>query len=689
MNKKDIDMLELMRESLLKANKDLGFLKEQTAPASADSAFSEEFDKKKHMPAFQIRPKSWGIKGTVDSDQVDAVISNLVAGAPEKGVDRFKIALKNLNTALGAKLSDKGKGMIEPVERGSKSNLNSIVSGLMVKNTINAIINETNAQAAGRIFESFVARMMGGITSVGKAEPIEDIVDAQGNYISLKTIVGATGVKGSKGGLARGILESGKVIYVICVKDKESNPFKMSTFSFEVDKSNYFKVITGLKSPTKEDIKKQAAIIMRGLNVQKRKEGEPAEAEPEAETAPDTEMLREADTVTAPEFERVSPTNQIEKLLMAYYGTDTLAKAVDEFEQDAEDALKSTKDITDTETELFNALMGVEFSVSKANFAQDLLKKIIVMSFKGKVKKNPNIDPSYAKEAFKKMLTLFPDALKRYGELDSLYPIYAKEFGEQKVKNLLAAKNEIKTLTGIKQKQAQERFKGARGSTENFEGTEQKIIARITQDYGNLRRKLGEFMAIIAQLETELRKIVPRRSEAGQETPATVSARTREYSSTEEATTAQQEIDNFFSTLEASISDTLEQIAEAKLPDTQFMISLSLVKDLVPIDDSYETIIISKDSLFNAAQDNAKKFEEWAEPIYRGMHYLTQGINQYFIEDRVVGLDVASKGAEEAKAKISSIKSTGKAASALEENKQTIKKSALDDILSDLTGLEH
>jgi hypothetical protein len=700
MNKKDIDVLELMRESVIKANKDLGFLKEAS---QGTSAFAEQFDKKKHMPSFQIKPKSWGIKGTIDSEQVDAVVRNLNPNPTADGVQNFKNVLKKLNEALGTKFSSGGKGSIEPVEKGQTSNLNEIVSGLMVKSTIHTIIAESSAVAAGKTFETFMARLMGGVGSIGKVEPIEDIVDSEGKYISLKTVVGSTDVKGSKSGLARGIVESknGEVTYIVCVKDSETNPFKMKTYSFSVNEDNYFSVILGKKFPKADEIRTQFDVVIKQKPVKRKQEA--------ATQGQKSEKMNEA-VATARQLS-LFPTEKDELVFDAiiknYYKEPDIKKAAARFEKDATEALAPTKTITDTQVKLFNALMGVEYKLSKESFASDLLKKIRVSS----------VDKKFTKEAFSKLLTLFPEALKKYSErfggMDSLYEIYADEFGKQKIEKILKAKEEISGLSGTAEKRAKLAFQGAEKTGDNLAGLETKIISRIREDYSAINQKLGKFMKIIADLE----EILISKSPFEISTPDDVQRqidRTQPYVKTpevdEEALAAQAKKD-FFNALRKTVSETLETIAEAvegeeteqedpaseeddqegsktqkkKIStDSQFNISHTNIKDIVAVDEDYPIVIVARESLFNAAQDNAKKFEEWAEPVFRGMFYLTQGVNQYFTEDLPSGLDVAMKGADEAKGKLSDIQKQGKTASQLEEQKQPIKKSALDDILNDL-----
>jgi hypothetical protein len=111
-------------------------------------------------------------------------------------------------------------------------------------------------------------------------------------------------------------------------------------------------------------------------------------------------------------------------------------------------------------------------------------------------------------------------------------------------------------------------------------------------------------------------------------------------------------------------------------------------------DENYPTIIVSATNLKDSSIQSMELFKRWAEPIYRGMHEMTNGINQYFIEDLVDGLSVAQDGIEKVDSQITKVSETGLKATELKEEKQAvsekpnlkeyIKSSPLDDILEEL-----
>ena len=264
--KKELDLAQIMRDSIMKANKDLGFLKEQKADSSA---FNEDFDLKKHMPSIELSPKKWGVVGTIEANQLDAVLKNIVPQGEQDGLARFKKALENLNKAVGTKFGKTGKTEFTTFEQGETANINEIVSGLMVKNLMHNLITNMPAGAAGSAFEGFVARLTGGYTSNESDKPIQDLVDANGNFISLKLVIAGTEIKGSLSGLAKGIATSpnNKVIYLVCVKDRDNDPFKLTTYSFEVNEENFFKFATGVANPPAEEVSKIKQRIFKDLGI--------------------------------------------------------------------------------------------------------------------------------------------------------------------------------------------------------------------------------------------------------------------------------------------------------------------------------------------------------------------------------------------------------------------------------------
>jgi hypothetical protein len=156
---------------------------------------------------------------------------------------------------------------------------------------------------------------------------------------------------------------------------------------------------------------------------------------------------------------------------------------------------------------------------------------------------------------------------------------------------------------------------------------------------------------------------------------------------------------------EGLVTESLNEVEEPKIGveaepkkvsrETTFAVSLAKARRIAlatkdaEYDESYPTIIVSATNLKESSTQSMELFRKWAEPIYRGMHELTNGVNKYFIQDDIAGLDKAEKGVQEVSGKIGEVKLTGLGASALTEveepiKQEPVKKSAFDDILEEL-----
>jgi hypothetical protein len=726
--KKELDLAQVLRDSILKANKDLGFLKEVKVE---ESAFDEEFDRTQHMPSFKLAPKKWGIKGTRESRQLDAAINNIVPTGETDGLKRFKLALTNLNNALGTTTSDTGKENYTTYEETGKSTLNQIISGLMIKNVMSSLITDLPAGAAGESFEGFVSRLAGGYTPNEGDKPIQDLVDSEGNFISLKTIIAATEIQGSMPNLARGIVTAPgkKVIYLVCVKDRESDPFKMRTFSFEINESNFFKFITKKNNPSVKDVQDIQSKIFGELSVP-----ELEEFLTEAEVAKDAESFAKKDLKLI--FKKDSP--ETDQVIQKYF--ENLGKkesSPQAFKAEAQKAIDSTTQLSDTEVALFNLAISRKeeaaetFNLTPDSFKKELLEKMF--SGEGKIKTAGfvavlNVFPSMqelmtsdielkailASDAYKK----FEEEFKSATELESKKEEIENKFRVIYLKKYLADKNisddNSNTVEGFRklykankldkefEKQiaiadkasAAEKEKAERQFRQSGgEGKLEDLKRLFSEEMDSIRKKLGTLVNFTAQVNKAVMETQGKeRTETSFERERR--GRTETEISPEEKQNSEKLQKAFFDRLSSFYSGQQESLQEAKdSVSGQFSMSQNMVKEFaVNYSADYPQVVVQKRRLFDSAQENAKQFEEWAEPIYRGMHYLTQGINQYFLEDKPSGLKKAEdRGVKEVQTGIA--KFEGKPASELGQEKATqqteSKKTAfnddfLDDILKDL-----
>jgi len=749
--KKELDLAQIMRDSIMKANKDLGFLKEQEEQekTGSTSAFDEEFDKERDMPAFKLAPRRWGVKGTREAKELDAAINNLVPKSETDGIKRFKIALQNLNAALGTTFSKTGKDAFTTYEdKGGEatSNLNQIVSGLMVKSALNGIIIDLEASAAGTSFEDLVARLAGGFTPNKEDKPIQDLVDADGNYISLKTIAGSTTIDGSIPNLAIGIANSRstkpKVIYLVCVKDKETDPFKMRTFSFEITEDNYFQFITKKQNPTVEDVKKYQQKIFTALQV---KEIEELLAEAKLET------LAQADISNI--FNKKAKASGLFQNVMNRYFEIINKKETatpEAFKDQVVQAIGKTQDLSPEEVEIFNFLLtrrasstGLDiYEIPKDNFKDGLIDRIFkegdvdvnppafvnfllftpkaleylptnreIEFFKKtnagkKFEKTIQDYESYEAKKEKTVIDFKIDTIKNYLKKNRIeYPANLQSTGDSlKQISALVKPDDLDDLLKTAEKRAEGSLKG-REEDYKSKGTEGEMILfkqELTKEINNMRSKLAPIINFINNFLQAATEIVGKEKSVGEYTRQAV-----EKAKGGEELTAQQIEDSktaqkaFFASLKRFYNIQGESLTEGVAGGEQFDISQNSIKMFAEIDDSYPEVVIEKSRLFDSAKENAKLFEEWAEPLYRGMFYLTQGVNKYFLEDKPSGLkDAEDKGIKQVQSGITKIggvaasqlggppnttqQQTQQPAQVAESKKTSLNDDFLNDILKDL-----
>jgi hypothetical protein len=694
MKKKDLDVLELMRESLIKANSQLGFTKKKLNEQAQESAFKTEFDVERDMPSFKIT-KDWGTRGTTDAKELDAVIKSIIDISEKNGLKRYKKALQKLNEIVGATESVAGELPV-PAEE-AQLNLGQIVSSLQLKNLIHSIIAKQDAAASGKIYETLMARIAGGFMPGSEKYAIQDFEDGDGNYISLKTIASQdTDIKGSKFNLALGIAKKGKVIYLVNVKDAEDNPFKMTPFSFVIDKDNYFYFITkgldrqkindeidslvGRFSKEKQDITKKGAEKRAAL--EKRKErlfGKPEESEKEETPSKlDESTLSEQKDGKFEVAEKlnVKPEKAVEiyKKLFPAETTANIQSVRNKFKA----SIKSLEDVLKQDPKTKKLLANAYKLVNREDIEDfDIAGQIFTDSgtkiYKRKGLQNLIKAINYTDELSGLELALNAETDEKVSSdyEDLIYQ--PKKLSSEKV-------NDIKAEFEAKNK--------------DYVAARQKLHKGLMPFYTLYDSFVNAF---------EKPESVPHEkpSEKSGERTLAQSLTNQEYHTVaKDATGAEisgkqlsDKINNFwnlFTTFEA----TEETLSESVEKETQFSITIAQAKAVAKdsktgqLDESYPTIVVTYQALEESATKSAELFKQWARPVFEGMHYLKQGINQYFIEDSVDGLSTAQDGIEKVDSQITKISETGLKATELKENKQSfkeyIKKSPLDDILEDL-----
>lgn len=255
------ELLEVTRNAIKKANEDLGFAETLTESKKDGEGYSalEEFDEEKHLGFLQIRPKQWGVKGTFERQELDAILKSIIPESAS-GIERFKKSMENLSKILGMKIGETG---IFIKDSGQESNLQQVFSSIQISNLLHSIIYQQSAQNAGKIFEGMVAAIVGGAGNNEDDSAIEDLYDDKGNYISLKVLNPKTSVKGSGLNLLKALCKQDNrgVTYLVCIKNTQSEPLSFRTFSFTINKENVFNFLSAKPSISIRDIEENISFV--------------------------------------------------------------------------------------------------------------------------------------------------------------------------------------------------------------------------------------------------------------------------------------------------------------------------------------------------------------------------------------------------------------------------------------------
>ena len=690
MNKKDIDILELMRESILKANKELGFRKQ--ALNEQKSAFDEAFDPEKHMPKFQIT-KDWGIKGTTDANQIDAIVANLIDVSENNGLRRFKKTTKKMNEILGASYATE-ETLPSGEEQTGKIKLNEIISSMQLKNLFHAVIGSQDAKVAGKIYETLVARLAGGFTQQVETYSIEDFIDGENNYISLKAIKDTTPIAGSKVNLAIGLAKKPEgIYYLVTVKDSEENPFKVSTFSFKVTQGNFFYFLTGKKD--RDSAKSEMDAIRKRIGTVK------GELEKRREQKSSEYAKKAAALASAGGSKKAKEAQSLNEA----FDVNVFSKETDE-----DKIVTAFKSIYPQEPASFDTIKGkfIELlTIAGKNIENDLSQKkllddVIKFSSKGAfMNLSADIADMVTGKTSDKIFKSKPflELQKAITMLDGLSGIDLAEYAEtnpELIRQIDLLKYNPEKIKSTDKLNRDEVINNINASIKNNEPkyiSARNKIKNNLKPFFNLYNKLSD--AVTGAKQEPVKSEEPkaydiRASTAASEAGGYVAG-------------FSQEIDNFWNELKdvslvETFAETLNEAAGAT--ETQFEVPISRAKAFAKddknaeYDETYPQIVVTYEGLKDSTTKSAELFREWAQPLYEGMHILTQGVNRYFIEDNVAGLTVAKDGVTKVDKQVDRLSGmkAGEIATpeeSLHESKQPslkehLKKAPLDDILDEL-----
>jgi hypothetical protein len=596
--KKDIDLNSIVRTSMSETAKENGFISEQKKQTVQTKYKLEEFDPEKHMPKMEITPKQWGIKGTTESNELDGILKGIV---PEgtKGLNRFKLALQNMNSVLG--ISPGYHGL--PVTMEQKVNTGKeILSALKLKNLLHSIIHNQSPQAVGKIFEGLVARMIGGSGTNDDDSLIQDLTDEDGSYISLKVIdKTATKIKGSKYNLAKGIVDSqsGAVTYLVCLKDSNSDPFSFKTYSFKIDRHNYFNFILGTnKSLTAEQILKASNDVIAAGTLKEEK------------VKYDQKTLRSA-------FQK--------------YATDNLNVSLTGDEK---------KDNISVNTAIQNHFKSLLDGIKE--LSREQLNLITQPQYLGDSLSNLNNaipDSVSGKNALK--VEAFTDFIDKLENLKNVSL-------EEKAKIFEDNKENIDLLNGTGKYQQLKQSDKVR-----YEELKNALLNNRKNFYNRSFRDVYLKLLPMANFYNEIKKIFTQDIDA--DLQKDIEAGKQRAQQIQGEVSVQDAINQFFDKVRSP-----QYMQKARDTQTQFIITSNIAEDIAiktgaDYVNDYPEVIVDSGLLFTSATENSKYFKEVMQPVYEDMHYINYGINDYYTNDNPNGLTIAYDSTSELKVAIDNL----------------------------------
>ena len=632
--KKDIDITSIVKKAYINAKLDSGLLEEQKQEegSSTELAFREPFNPEEDLAFVKITPKRWGIKGSVDADQLDTILTGIVGTAPG-GINKFKNSIKTVNKVLG-----KSPGPFSiPTGDSTLQEINTTVvntcSSLALNSLLHSIIYNQEAGAAGKIFEGLVSRMVGGEKSL--TDTIDDLMDEGGNLISLKLIdPTSTNIQGSKFNLAKGIAAatsggdmSKGVTYLVCMKDKKSNPFSFSTFSFTINRYNYFNF-----------------------------------------------MLKKNQQISAKEIQDFINTNTF----MPAPGQETEEEdVVTQKKSGKKKAFRAKK--YDVNEDFFEESID-QYAIDMGAVENDIqsINRVIKNIISNNNAQISSLQKSVSKPLWEQYLS---NLLLEPTKTDTGKPIKLKTFKEfrNSIENLsLIIRDEDKKIELFEDDSAiLKQLESARLKS-NYEETKNKIYTLRGQIYNERFNLLKRQIEPVIKFATDIENILITKS-------SEVKAQAIEAGKTFQTSQPQDIksiIDQFFGTINSRASKPGSQ--------TQFDITIPQAKELAmstggDLDEDFEDFIVEAGFLFSSAEKSAQFLKKYIEPLFGSVHNIKNGLKSFFIADQPYGIEYAKQNILVLQNEIKDLPVDAKASKLQENiNNKPLTKHWSDDILKDI-----
>jgi len=184
------------------------------------------------LPKFKISER-WGTPGTEDRKTISSFLTKIQGGSLQEKINSLESFVKDCDEACV-----------------TAKDVPEILGNLVFLESLCSIIYDFNAKTAGFLWESLLAALIEGeqIEAEGGVKtPIEDLVDAEGNALSLKLLKkGSTYIGGSIGGIKRAFDKFGKVTYIIVTKSGAPE-MKMDFYELVLTPENFTRYSRSIK----------------------------------------------------------------------------------------------------------------------------------------------------------------------------------------------------------------------------------------------------------------------------------------------------------------------------------------------------------------------------------------------------------------------------------------------------------
>jgi hypothetical protein len=687
---KKIDYDKIVRDSFLKAQKDLGIIKEATV----------------EPPTLQT--KKWGSRVYTEYKNLSTLLEPIrrkagIGGNQPASISQAKTLISSLNEILGIKEEEYlgGKTGVTTIEKQTTpaASLQDMVSSLYLMRILVSVLNEQQANVAGRAFESLMSVLFLGNVS-GEHKPIEDIITQANEYISLKAITTRGRVEGSIANLAKSLTASpnSEVVYLVAVKDQSEGATKINFYSFVVTRETFFLL-------TRPDLK-----LFKDESVELTDEGKAFlnsiyQIDPTANSSYDNaiEAIKNSRPLPALSMNEsavaeLSSVKDIDKAAAQYAldkalgqqtipvdnikGSPSQDKYIKILQNARQELLSNTEenlnaiddqqyasaanilgktipefasggDVSTKENfikHINNIIFGVsgegigifkstklktlEKLIEEINFSELSVEKIeeridVVKTF-DKEKTTGALEPEF-REKLKDVIANHPELEQKYGtDLQGVY-----------FRNFFAAYEGFGEKTVIRSEKTGKTVKPFYDLTALLDNEFEKRINIYRKEFLQYKKSIISPFLPLLNYAKEVSAYIRRK---GSEENTNLNQ--SQFKSSNQNLSVQRKLflDYLFGGQgTGGTTGIFKNITVNRAKAGKFEYPLKdIAKMGVAIDDTYDTLFLDSRKLFESADLNAKKFNEFVEPFNRNAKALKEGWDQYIIEDNPEGLQTVS-----------------------------------------------